>query len=197
MRLTQHSQLKAIPSGQPGVEVTLKIMADLCETYRKDIAVRETALRVVRRCDQKDYAAEVAAIHAYVRDDVSYRGDVRDVETLQSPDYTLRMQAGDCDDKSLLVACLLESIGYKTRFVAIGTEPGIYSHVYAQVFAGNKWVSLETTEPVSVGWSVPASEVKIQFVQHVGETGGAVPLVPVPLFWGVVLFALVYWRKRL
>lgn len=78
--------------------------------------------------------------------------DIRGVETLHTPEVLLKQQAGDCDDKSVLLAALLESIGHVTRFVAVGFLPGVYSHVLVEVLLGGEWVPLETTEPVEVGW---------------------------------------------
>jgi len=109
---------------------------------------------------QKDYACEVKCLHAYVRDSIRYLQDPVDVERLQSADKTIELGAGDCDDKSILLAALLESIGHPTRFIAIGFEPEIYSHVYVETKIGAEWVPLETTESVEVGWEPDPSLVR-------------------------------------
>jgi transglutaminase-like putative cysteine protease len=58
----------------------------------------------------------------------------------------LRLGAGDCDDKSILAAALLASIGHPTRFIACGfVGDGSYSHVFAQTKIAGKWVTLECT----------------------------------------------------
>jgi transglutaminase-like putative cysteine protease len=62
------------------------------------------------------------------------------------------MRAGDCDDKSVLLAALLESIGHPTRFVAIGFQPDDFEHVFVETKIADRWISLETTEPVEIGW---------------------------------------------
>jgi len=87
-----------------------------------------------------------------VRDNVRYVRDVRGVETVHTPVKILEQGQGDCDDKSLILATLLETIGHPTRFVAVGPAPGIYSHVFVETKLGNKWIPLETTENVKPGW---------------------------------------------
>jgi len=51
---------------------------------------------------------------------------------------------------------MYESIGYPTRFIAIGQKPGFYSHVYVQVRPYGDWISAETTNPVPFGFTPPA-----------------------------------------
>lgn len=144
--------LALIPEGRAGVAATLKAMSAYVREYKKSMAVRDTAARVTRHCPQKAFQCEVQSLHAFVRDRIRYLQDVNGVETVQTPAKTLEMGVGDCDDKSTLLAALLESIGHPTRFMAIGFEPDVFSHVYVETLVGSTWVPLETTEPVQVGW---------------------------------------------
>jgi len=68
---------------------------------------------------------------------------------------------GDCDDKAVLLASMLESIGHPTRFVALAFKAGKYSHVLVESKIGNKWVALETTEPVRIGWYPPKVQKRL------------------------------------
>lgn len=147
------SALFGIPSGAAGVLATLKIMSGIVRRAKKCVAIRETAAQLVNGYRQKDWVSEVKKLHSFVRDEIRYVKDIRGVETLHTPQKILDQQYGDCDDKSLLLASLLESIGHPTRFVAIGFRPGNYSHVYVETKIGEKWIPLETTENVGVGWS--------------------------------------------
>lgn len=90
-------------------------------------------------------------IHRFVRDRIRYVKDIKGVETLQSPEKTLEIGQGDCDDKSVLVGALLESIGHPVRFKAIGFIPGVFSHVLPETKIGSKWIAVETTEPWPLG----------------------------------------------
>jgi transglutaminase-like putative cysteine protease len=118
-------------------------------------AVRHLALSLVADLPPKDYAAEVCALHAFVRDRIRYVRDIVGTETVQTPERTIINEAGDCDDKSTLLASLLEAIGVPTRFEAVGFTPGHWSHVLVQALLKNRWVSLETTVNVQPGWRPP------------------------------------------
>lgn len=130
-------------------------MADLARKGLQSIKVRTKALEVTRGLLQKDYEAEACACLNYVRDHVRYVRDIRGIETVHDPDTLLSLMAGDCDDKSILLASLLESIGHRTRFVAISYAPGVFSHVWVQDYIRGKWLDLEPTEPIQCGKRVP------------------------------------------
>jgi transglutaminase-like putative cysteine protease len=116
------------------------------QQYKTSGTVRETALSLIAGVAQKDWAGEVREIFEWVRDHIRYTRDINGVETLQTPEATMELGAGDCDDKSTLLAALLESIGHPTRIVAAGYHrPGSYSHVYVETRLGSGWVPLDAT----------------------------------------------------
>lgn len=143
--------LHEIPSGSAGIRATLKIMATTIKRYRKHPYIRELAMSLVADLPNKAYKREVQAIHNYVYSSIRYTRDIRGIETVQTPIQTIRLSQGDCDDHSVLVASLLESIGHKTRLVAVGFQSGHYSHVFAQTKVGPRWVAVETTENWPIG----------------------------------------------
>lgn len=157
--------LSNIPDGKDGILQTLLTMKALVKQYRTDITIRTLAAHLVSNYPQKDYVSEVKALHRYVKNQIRYVKDVRDVETLQTPLVTLKMRSGDCDDKCVLLASLLESIGHPTRFVAVGFAPDQYEHVLVETRIGRKWIPLETTEPVNIGWQ--PLNVKSSLVVHI------------------------------
>ncbi len=126
-------------------------MSNLVKNYKKDLQIREHAMELVAHLPQKAWQAEIAALFVFVRDDIRYVRDVNNVETVATPVKTLEYGQGDCDDKSVLLASLLESIGHPTAFVAIGYSPDTFMHVYVQTRLNSGWVGLETTEPWPMG----------------------------------------------
>lgn len=108
-----------------------------------------------RGLPQKDFAGETRRLTEFVRDEIRYVGDIEGVETLHDPVTVIRQGAGDCDDKSLLLASLLLAIGHTPRFKAVAFVEDGYSHVWTQDRIGGRWLDLETTEPVPFGQSVP------------------------------------------
>lgn len=152
--------LAEIPDGSAGVMATLRIMRDMAREARRDYAIRRLAEEIIRdaNVDEKDWANEARAIHNYVRDNIRYTFDINGIETVKTPQKLLESRIGDCDDKSLLTAALLESIGHPARFVAVGFEPGQLSHVFVETRIGNRWFASDTTEPVDFGWTPPRVE---------------------------------------
>lgn len=167
------AQRFTIPGGLGGVRRTLRLMVDVSSTFKTDIHVRTLAVclvggRVVTLsngeqvryplCRPKDYGAELRCLHAFVRDHVRYVRDVEGVETLQTPVQTLNVLAGDCDDKAMLLCALAGSIGFPTRFAAIGVREQPFSHVMAQVADDSDYINAETIltdPPVELGWFPP------------------------------------------
>lgn len=152
-----------LPVGPDGIKQTLKIMVQMVRQWKKDPGVREHATSIVRYLPQGDISAEITAMQEWVRDNIRYTNDTTSVETIQTPQATLELGVGDCDDKSVLLAALLESIGRPTRFVAIAFGAN-YSHVVVEARIGPKWYMLETIKPVPAGWQ-PAGVIK-RMVAH-------------------------------
>jgi transglutaminase-like putative cysteine protease len=150
-----NSRLGFIPDGRAGTLATLKLMRQLVRNSKTSLPIRSLAVRLTNGENQKDWLSEVKRLHAFVRDRIRYVKDITDVETVHTPEAVLQFGAGDCDDKSVLLASLLESIGHPTRFVAIGFKPDDFSHVLVETLIGKSWVPLETTEPVEIGWYPP------------------------------------------
>lgn len=142
-------------------------MRRFVQQYKKASAVRDTALGLTAGLRQKDWVGEVDALFTWVRDHIRYVRDINGVETLQTPVATMDVGCGDCDDKSTLLAALLESIGHPTRFVAAGYQsPGRYSHVYVETRLGARWVPLDATLLDKPMGSIPRAPVARMVVHN-------------------------------
>lgn len=141
----------------------MDLMASLARRGKTAMEVRNLAVQLTtagflngQGLQQKDFMGEAARLLAFVRDDIRYVRDISEVETLHDPVTLLKIGAGDCDDKAILLAALLKSIGFDdVRFIAIAFAPDEYSHVWVQTKINGKWVDLESTEPISCGSSIP------------------------------------------
>ena len=138
--------LEALPDGEAGIRATLKRMRDLVNAAKADATIYDLARQIIRGEPEKDYPREARAVQAWVQQHIRYTRDPDDLESLQEPSKTVELGQGDCDDQAMLVAALLASIGARTRFHAIGAEPGVFSHVFAEVLIDGSWFALETTE---------------------------------------------------
>lgn len=162
------SQLLSIRSGDAGVTDTLKLMAQIARQYKVHPLIRQTAARIsAANCDGRDELCVAGALQNWVRSNIRYTQDVLNVETLQSPDYTLQEGYGDCDDQSMLVASLLLAVSIPAGYCAVGTNGEPFSHVFAVAILRQHTqivqVPLETTlsrdpqtgEQIGPGWFPP------------------------------------------
>ncbi len=147
----------AISEGRQGTFETLKMMCALVREWKKNIHIRDLALQLTASDEEKNFYSEIESVFNYVRDQIRYTQDTTDVEGLNTPDLTIQLQAGDCDDKAVLLSALLESIGHKCAFRAVGFDncPESLSHVLVLTKVGSEWVSLDATEHVRMGWQPP------------------------------------------
>lgn len=146
--------LKDIPSGVEGIKETLKMMAWYARHYKTNRHVRELTLKLVSSIPEKRYKAEAQALLSFVQNKIRYVKDINGVETVQSPEQTLRLMAGDCDDKATLLAAMLESIGHPARFIAMGPKgapKNVFTHVFVETKIGGSWLPAET---IMRGWSL-------------------------------------------
>ena len=148
-----HGQVVPMANGFKGIEQTIRTMRQLVNQYKTDATIRQTAMQIVFLTPEKNEYSECEAIFNFVRDHIRYVKDVFGVETLALPTITLATRMGDCDDQSVLLASLLESIGYPTQFVIAGySTPGAYEHVYVRVLCNGEAVSCDPTEQHYLGW---------------------------------------------
>lgn len=155
--------LQGIPEGREGTLATLRLMRDLARAAVRDPSqrVREVALGIVGTLPERAYFSEIRALHEFVRDRIRYVRDPADLELVATPEKTLQYAQGDCDDKSTLLAALLESIGHPARFVAVGINGGPFSHVLVETRVKNTgvemrdWMPLETILNKPAGWYPP------------------------------------------
>lgn len=153
---TLTGQVVGIADGMPGITDTLARMRAMVRRFRVNMDIRRAATSIVFLTPEKDDISECRALFEFVRDHVRYTRDVYDVETLSTPDKTLTGLIGDCDDQTVLLASLFESVGYPTRFVVAGySDPSLYEHVYLQVHASDHWIDCDPTEHEPFGWFPP------------------------------------------
>ena len=102
------------------------------------------------------------AIYYFVQQNINYVNDPVSREYLASTTETLSTGSGDCDDYSILLSNLLQSIGIPTRFVFVP------SHVYVQANLPDamkkyqqedSWVNLDATCSNCEFGNIPSTSV--------------------------------------
>jgi transglutaminase-like putative cysteine protease len=152
------SELHSFADYKSKYNFTVNKMRDLISAGAWNPIVRHTALKIIRNVPERDHNAEYHALHAFVRDKIRFVRDTYNKELLQTPEITLSMAAGDCDDKTTLLCALLLAIGLPAAFATIKTGGQYFSHVYAMVNDNGKWIPLETVRNVPAGIEAEYSE---------------------------------------
>ncbi len=155
MSVQVQSLVQPLGVGAQITPATLRKMVQVVRKYKSDATTITTARRLTANCPERNTRAIVDTLQRWVRDNIRYVMDPRGIEMVQTPP-TLDLRTGDCDDKSVLLATLLETMGYQTGFCALGFNGEPFSHVIALVRLGTKWCPLETIlAGVGMGWSPP------------------------------------------
>src|SRR5919108_2507350 len=150
-----------VPKGTPGTLVTARLIARLIHQGAKDFYVRQKAIEIFRAAGirPKDRFGEVCALFDWVRRNIRYTRDIFRVELLHSARRMLELQAGDCDDMTILLGAMLMSTGHPVRLVLAGFrphKPHAYSHIYPEVYVRGRWMPIDATVSRPMGWTPPA-----------------------------------------
>lgn len=139
-------------------------MQGLVKTGRRDPVIRELSANLVLPLPAKDFQAEAETLFNFVQSNIRYTMDINDVETLHPAQWVLENGYGDCDDFSVLLASMLESIGHKCRFMAVSFDgPEDFEHVLIQTKIGNRWIAADATEPNPFGWEPPGIQYWLEW----------------------------------
>lgn len=175
--------------GLDAVRKTLRLMAAIVRKYRSDVTTLNTATALLTAGGITDMRTQkrqaITILQNWVRDHIAYFYDPREVELVRTPPETLKQGVGDCDDKTVLLLSMLESVGFTTELLGVGGAgqgwdpscvspiPGVppaYSHVLGAVQFGGRtgrlpdfldgWVPVETiVAGKGPGWKPPGIRV--------------------------------------
>lgn len=154
-------RIHRVPRGPAGTLVTARLIAQLVLDGAKDFYVRQKAIQIFRMggVRPKNRFGEVCALFDWVRRNVRYTRDIFRVELLHSARRMLELQAGDCDDMTILLGAMLMATGHPVRLVLAGfrpNKPHVYSHIYPEVNVRGRWLAIDATVERPIGWAPPA-----------------------------------------
>lgn len=132
----------------------------LCQSIwnsRYPLLAKEGSLGIIRACfDWVQNNVE------FVNDSALISQNKADRELLIAPSVILAMDhpKGDCDDFSMLIACMISVLGInKVRFVTagLGDNPLQFSHVYVRAWLPDRdeWVNVDCSHGPYLGWQHP------------------------------------------
>ena len=139
---------RPIPEGDAGTAATIEAMRQLIDEGKKDPVVHELAANILRKARVRafDWQGEVRAIYAAVKRNVRFTRDIRGKETLHAAREIIRLQIGDCNDFTILLCALLETVGVRTRIKTIagdGRAPDTFTHVFPEALVDGKWIAVD------------------------------------------------------
>lgn len=150
------AQSITIGDGMVGIMDTVALMRRLAREGSRDIRVRNAAAQVIFLQPERSELHEVESLFNFVRDHIRYMRDPLFYEAVAVPAQVLSLGYGDCDDKSTLLAAMLESVGYLSRFVITGyADASRPEHVYLQVWVNGQWIDADPTEHHPLGYAPP------------------------------------------
>jgi len=141
-------------NGKPTYKVKIKNLSQTVGIIRSFILegsqnpnLRLLVSRILKNCKSKNFPCYVEKIVEFVRSNVKYVDDPQRMEVLQSPERTLHLGMGDCDDFTILTGALLRTAGFPVRIVLGDVNgDGKYEHVYLKVMLPNKtWLTVDPT----------------------------------------------------
>lgn len=144
--------LGQLPEGKATIPATMMRMWQQIHDALSQMAVYSAARQLTQNLPQKAVEREANALFQFVQKHIRYVRDPHLIEALQTPAATLQLKSGDCDDKTILLASLLLSVGIPVKLIAGGFVKGRYTHVWLRARIGNRWMAMDPTEPFGMGW---------------------------------------------
>ena len=119
-----------------------------------------TVVKLVRQIDRSSYLLQLAAIHRFVRANVSYVRDSCYRDAVYPPEQTLVLGGGDCDDMAASCGVLASTIGFPIKLRAVSLSGDGYDHVYVLALVSDRgapaaWFAMDPVFYDVVGVSPP------------------------------------------
>lgn len=135
---------------------------------KRDPIIRQLVSEILRGVAEKDYENELDAIFSWVRKNIRYTRDPHNVELFQRPSRILEMGIADCDDLSIIIGAMVQSIGYPLRLRVIGVQSADPEHIYPLVgvppsennLESIQWVAMDASVSQPIGWQLPQNQLK-------------------------------------
>lgn len=144
----------------PDVARTLQTMAQYCHSAMSNAYIVRYANEIIAAARPRDYNAQINAIRLFGRSWFRFVDNPVGAQRIRTPldmiadVETIGYVQGACDDAAVLMATLGMADGIDARFRAVAfshrAEPddsAPFTHVIADLFAGDGWDALDITKP--------------------------------------------------
>jgi transglutaminase-like putative cysteine protease len=156
-----------LPQGTAGTALTVGQMRKMILQGSKSSEIREVAANLAMHHDTDQ--GRIGAIFDFVKTKMKYVRDPLHQEMVAGADYHMGTMAGlgyargDCDDHTVLLGAMLESVGYPTRITTARMKPGpgTDDHVYLEVNDRRNWIPLDASNKKrGAGEEPPAQRIR-------------------------------------
>ena len=146
------------------IEDRLRLIGEQVDKSQRDPWVRALALEVAQGAKKHGDIGEdeeLVRVFNFVKQNIDYRQDPRDYDMYATAKRTMQLRGGDCDDHTILVAGLLNNLGFLTGAKVISPD-NVNWHIYPVAGVRSRAnpsaiVPLDTTQPESYpGWEPSA-----------------------------------------
>jgi len=126
-----------------------------------DLDLRDYANSLITGCDSDNRECQVNAIYRHILESYDCLDTSGDSGSIQSPQETIRLKEGTCEDLSLLINSLLENIGLKTYLVF--TDNNVYSFA-SSIDGESLWGFVESSliSQVERDWGESISQTYVE-----------------------------------
>lgn len=161
-----------ISEGDAGTRETVRLIRGLINQGRKDIRIRRLAEGLLsgHPLDRLSQEEILFILFDYVKKNISYLNDPVDVEFIRSAPRLLSEPFGDCDDYTVLLGSLAESVGIPVGIKVIDAEnDNRFHHVYPVALLPGRQLAMDATlsGPEPIGYEVP--EIKRSEIYREGN----------------------------
>lgn len=177
--------LAEIPTGESGTDATVRIITRLINGSLKRPGIRFNAISIIKQAavPNHDQAAAAVALYNFVKSTIRYLPDPIGVETVQDPEITIKLAAGDCDDHTVLLGALAMSVGIPVRFHVLGFHRDDFKHIYPELQVDGQWVPADTTGKFRMGRRTklyPAEKIYNYSGEPIMPINGLAGTLPIP-----------------
>ncbi|NIM16811.1 MAG: hypothetical protein GTO45_32910, partial [Candidatus Aminicenantes bacterium] len=126
------------------LKTTVRLIKEIAWTNRNKPEIKYAAVKILEDSgiqNGRDRRRVAVALSDFIKNEIKYFYDPHRGETIQTPQITLAVRYGDCDDMAVLLAALLMSCGIEARFHVKGYNRP--QHIYVEALTQDGWIGLD------------------------------------------------------
>ena len=159
-----------LSDGAEGTRETVQEMFKEAINGSMTFPIISLARNIIKPANPRKERETADRLFYWVKNNINFVRDPTYAELLQSPQRTIELKFGDCDDQCCLLAALNLAIGSIVRIVTVAhIVPDNFSHVYLQVLCNKRdWIAYDTV----VKKSYPGWEPEQYYVKAIWQADG-------------------------